>query len=174
MKNVLIVVDMQKDFVDGALGTKEAVSIVPAVCHEIENENYDAIVVTMDTHEENYMDTREGRYLPVEHCIRNTAGWQIDSDVAAALEKRKDIVTVIEKPTFGSQQLVHLLYKEQPEKITLCGLCTDICVISNALALKAALYETDMAVIEHCCAGVTPLKHDSAIEVMRSCQIDIL
>lgn len=174
MKNVLIVVDVQNDFVDGALGTEEAVEIIPEVCRLIDDPSFDSIVVTMDTHQADYMDTREGKYLPVPHCIENSEGWQLNDEVAEHLKRREAIVTVINKPTFASHQLVDLLKKEKPQRIVLCGLCTDICVISNALAIKAALHETDIAAVEKACAGVTQQKHACAIEVMRSCQIDIL
>ena len=174
MKNVLIVVDMQNDFVDGSLGTKEALSILPEVTKLIDDPSFDSIIVTMDTHPADYMRSREGRYLPVEHCIKDTEGWQIHPVIAEALQKHKDKVTCIQKPTFGSERLVSLLKEHKPERIVLCGLCTDICVLSNALLIKAALYETDMAFVESACAGVTPHKHACAIEVMRSNQIDIL
>ncbi len=174
MKNVLIVVDVQKDFVDGSLGTKQAQEIIPEVCRLIDDDSFDSIIVTMDTHKNDYLNTREGKYLPVTHCIENTEGWQIDAHVSELLKCHQEKLTVISKPTFGSEKLVELVKQKKPQKIVLCGLCTDICVISNALAIKAALYETDIAVVEKACAGVTEQKHACAIEVMRSCQIDIL
>lgn len=171
MKNVLIVVDMQNDFIDMALGTPEAVAIVDEVVRLIEDENYDTVIATLDTHGENYMDTFEGKHLPVIHCVRGTEGWQLNDRVAAALEKRNALR--IEKPTFGSIELAALLEKEKPVTITFCGLCTDICVISNALLARAALYETDIIAMKNACAGVTPAKHDAALEVMASCQIEV-
>lgn len=171
MKRILIAVDLQKDFVDGALGTKEAVQIIPEACRVI-NDGYDRIYVTLDTHHENYMQTLEGKYLPVEHCIRETQGWQLNKDVAAALEG-KDYV-VVEKPTFGSEELAQMIKEEEPDEITLIGLCTDICVISNALLLRAALKDTEIRVIASACAGVTPEKHDSALNVLASCQIQVI
>ena len=171
MKNVLIVVDMQNDFIDMALGTPEAVSIVDEVVRLIEDETYDTVIATLDTHGENYMDTFEGKHLPVIHCVKGTKGWQLNDKVAAALEKRNAIL--MEKPTFGSIELAALLEKEKPETITFCGLCTDICVISNALMARAALYETDIITMKNACAGVTPAKHDAALEVMASCQIEV-
>lgn len=172
MKKALVVVDMQKDFVDGSLGTKEAVQIVPEVVKAIQDPSYDAIYVTLDTHPEDYLSTFEGKHLPVSHCIRNTEGWQLDKDVAQALQDKKPVI--IEKPTFGSMALVQHLTAMHPDEIVLTGLCTDICVISNALLLRAALYETKISVIAKACAGVTPAKHEAALEVMRSCQIDVL
>ena len=172
----LIVVDMQKDFIDGALGTGEAQAIVPAVCARI-RECKDAgytLIATLDTHEENYPETREGKYLPVPHCVRNTEGWRIRPEVMDALGE--DAVFV-EKPTFGSVRLPQIIRERSgedgPEAIELLGLCTDICVVSNAMLLKAAFPETDFTVHADCCAGVTPEKHEAALETMRSCQIDI-
>lgn len=172
MKKALVVVDMQKDFVDGSLGTKEAVQIVPEVVRAIRDPSYDQIFVTLDTHPSDYLETFEGKHLPVEHCIKNTEGWKLNGDVAEALKNRDPVI--IEKPTFGSMSLVQYVGNMHPDEIVLCGLCTDICVISSALLLRAALYETKISVIEKACAGVTPAKHEAALEVMRSCQIDIL
>lgn len=171
MKKVLIVVDVQNDFVDGALGTKEAVNIIPSVIDEIQKD-YDQIHVTFDTHQENYLETLEGKYLPVKHCINGSEGWKLNAEVQKALENKKYIS--IEKPTFGSYALVQYLTIYQPDEITLVGLCTDICVISNALLLRAALSNTTINVVEKACAGVTVEKHLAAIEVMKSCQINIL
>ena len=159
---VLVVVDMQNDFIDGSLGTKEAAGIVPAVVDKIRH--WDGIIIaTRDTHPKNYLDTQEGRFLPVDHCIEGTEGWAI---VAAALEEKS--ATIINKPTFGSTMLAEMLRGEEVEEIELIGLCTDICVVSNALLLKANMPEVPIAVDATCCAGVTPAKHD-----MRSCQITI-
>ncbi len=173
-KRFLIVVDMQKDFVDGALGTAEAVAIVPAVCERIRKAAADGekIIATLDTHEENYMETSEGRHLPVKHCIRGTEGWKLFKEVEEALG---DALRV-EKPTFGSVELPgiirgNLAEGEEPE-IELIGLCTDICVVSNALLLKASFPEARISVRPSCCAGVTPEKHEAALETMRSCQIE--
>jgi nicotinamidase-related amidase len=171
MTKVLIVVDMQNDFVDGSLGSKEAVRILPQVVKEIRDESYDCVYATLDTHPKEYLKTMEGKNLPVEHCIKDTAGWQLNPVVQQALEKRHAVI--IEKPTFGSEQLVEEMKKLQPQEITLVGLCTDICVISNALMLRAALHETPIHVIGEACAGVTPAKHNAALIVMQSCQIDI-
>ena len=171
MKHFLIVVDMQKDFVDGALGTPEAVAIVPNVVKKIEEFDGE-IFATLDTHTENYMQTMEGKNLPVPHCIKGTDGWLLNEDVAAALEKKG--YTKVEKMTFGSVNLPALLMNQvakEPCDIELIGLCTDICVVSNALLMKAFFYETPICVDAACCAGVTPEKHAAALETMRSCQI---
>ncbi len=174
MKKILIVVDMQKDFVDGALGTKEAVAIVDSVVRKIENSDCD-IIVTYDTHGENYMETQEGRNLPVPHCIRGTEGWRLDSKVQAALDKKA--YKTIEKPTFGSTELSEYIkanYNPSEIEIELIGLCTDICVVSNALLLKANFLETKISVDSTCCAGVTPESHDAALTTMKMCQINVI
>ena len=175
-KRLLIVVDMQNDFIDGSLGTPEARAIVPAVVERIRRarESGETVIATMDTHEENYLDTREGRYLPVRHCIRQTEGWRIRPEVAKLLGG----CVSLEKPTFGSMNLFGLLYQlsegEREIGIELIGLCTDICVVSNALLLKAAFPEADISVRRDCCAGVTPEKHEAALTTMASCQIDVI
>lgn len=172
MKKLLILVDMQNDFIDGALGTKEAEQIVEAVKEKIRSYPAENVIATMDTHETDYMDTQEGKYLPVPHCIRGTAGWEIRPDIAALLTAAK----IYEKPTFGSTRMANDL-KEQSEKeeleLEVVGLCTDICVISNALLLKAFMPEVKISVDASCCAGVTPEKHLAALETMRSCQIQV-
>lgn len=171
MQNILIVVDMQNDFIDGALGTAEAVGIVPKVAEKIANFQ-GKVIFTRDTHEENYMETQEGKKLPVPHCIRGTEGWQITSALGELVQD-----VCIDKPTFGSVELGLYLKElnetEAIEKITLIGLCTDICVISNALLVKAILPEVEIAVDASCCAGVTPQSHENALEAMKMCQITI-
>lgn len=170
MRKILIVVDMQKDFVDGALGTAEAVAIVPAVVEKIKEYKKEDIFVTRDTHQKDYLSTQEGRNLPVEHCIEGTPGWELDSKVAEAVSG----AAVVNKPTFGSTALVDMIKKiaeKEDISIELIGLCTDICVVSNALLLKAAMPEVEISVDASCCAGVTPEKHKAALETMRSCQI---
>ena len=174
MKKFLIVVDMQKDFVDGALGSPEAMAIVPNVVRKIENFDGE-LIATFDTHHVNYMDTAEGKKLPVPHCIQGTPGWALDSAVAAALENRG--YTAVEKPTFGSTALPGVLLEKAGEEdfsMELVGLCTDIRVVSNALLLKAHFPEKRISVDASCCAGVTRQSHDAAIATMASCQIDIL
>ena len=167
--NYLIVVDMQNDFIDGALGTPEAVAILPHVKAKIEQ--FDGkILFTRDTHEENYLTTQEGRNLPVEHCIKGTDGWQIHPELEL-LRKTE----AIDKPTFGSTALVHLLQRAQDlESVELIGLCTDICVISNAMLIKAAFPEIPVTVDAKCCAGVTPQSHKNALDAMKMCQIKII
>ena len=174
MKKFLIVVDMQKDFVDGALGTKEAVSIVPNVVRKIEDFT-GAIFVTMDTHYENYMQTAEGKKLPVPHCIRGTDGWQLNEAVAAALAGKEH--TVVEKITFGSVDLPGRIAQAAAGEdftVELVGLCTDICVVSNAMLLKANFPEMEISVDGTCCAGVTPATHEAALQVMGCCQINVV
>lgn len=171
MKNVLIVVDMQKDFIDGALGTKEAEAIVDNVAEFVKAFDGE-VVFTRDTHFDNYMETQEGKNLPVPHCIKGTDGWQIDRKLAAL---KPNGMKLFDKPTFGSVELAEYLKAEKElESITLVGLCTDICVISNALLLKAYLPETPIKVVEKCCAGVTPESHKNALEAMKMCQIQIV
>ena len=187
MKNILIVVDMQKDFVDGALGTEEAKKIVPAVVNKINNFDGD-IFATQDTHYDDYLTSAEGIKLPVEHCIKNTPGWEIDKNVSEALElfsERRaqnidNLLTYVLKPTFGSTCLVDLIeeyldeYREEDLSIELIGLCTDICVVSNALLIKANFPSAKISVDSSCCAGVTPETHEAALLTMKMCQIDIL
>ncbi len=175
MQKLLLVIDMQKDFVDGSLGTKEAVAIVDNVVQEI-GKGYDRVILTRDTHQENYLETSEGKHLPVVHCVENTDGWQLDEKVADAVSKLP-FYTIINKPTFGSEDLIRELRRldeiDHIESITLVGLCTDICVVSNALMVKAAFYERDIRVLQNCCAGVTPATHDAALETMKMCQITV-
>lgn len=171
MQNILIVVDMQNDFIDGALGTKEAEAIVPKVKEKIRSFQ-GRVLFTRDTHGENYMDTQEGRRLPVPHCIRGTDGWQIRPELAELCREEP-----IDKVTFGSSELGVLLQeadkKDPVERITLIGLCTDICVISNALLAKAFLPEAQIVVDASCCAGVTPASHKNALEAMKVCQVQV-
>ena len=173
MKDILSVVDMHTDFVDGALVSAEAVAIVDNVVEKINNFEGD-IIATYDTHEENDMETREGKYLPVPHCILGTDGWELDARVQKALDEKG--FRAVKKPTFGSVDLVDIIkeYDVNDIKVTLIGLCTDICVVSNALLLKANFTEMDIAVDAKCCAGVTVEKHLAALETMRSCQIDVI
>lgn len=169
MKRLLVVVDMQKDFIDGSLGTKEAQAIVPKVAEKIrEYQNAgDQVVFTFDTHYENYLETQEGKRLPVKHCIKGTEGWELDK----SLQDFKG--EYFEKPSFGSRELAQWAEKGDFSSIELVGLCTDICVISNALLIKAYLPETPVLVDSSCCAGVTPASHDNALEAMKMCQIDV-
>ena len=172
---ILVVIDMQNDFIQGSLGTEEAKLIVRNVVQKIK-EHIGKIIVTKDTHEENYMDTLEGHNLPVPHCIRGTAGWELDNDIEAALQNRSTYV--VEKPSFGSLQLLEIIddllgQGYSIDDIELVGLCTDICVISNAMILKARLPEVPFIVDAACCAGVTPVSHKNALETMKMCHIKI-
>lgn len=171
MRDILVVVDMQNDFIDGALGTKEAEAIVPKAQKKIEG-FAGKILYTRDTHEKNYMETQEGHNLPVPHCIRGTDGWQIRPELVSGGTEE-----ILDKPTFGSvglgERLRDLNAQEPIGKITLIGLCTDICVISNALLAKAFLPEVKIAVDASCCAGVTPQSHRTALEAMKMCQIKV-
>lgn len=166
---LLVVVDMQNDFVTGALGTAEAVAIVPHVKDKIACalKEDTTVLFTQDTHEADYLNTREGRHLPVPHCIRDTQGWEIIPELGEYLPGR----VCIAKPTFGSTELMELVVKEGFDDIELIGLCTDICVISNAMLIKAALPEAEVSVDSTCCAGVTPATHANALEAMKMCQI---
>ncbi len=174
MKRFLVVVDMQKDFVDGALGSVDAVAIVPGVVEKIKSFDGE-IFITLDTHFDNYPETAEGRKLPVPHCIKGTEGWQLDKNVTCALSDRE--YTAVEKPTFGSLELPRLIEASADGddfSIEIIGLCTDICVVSNALVLKANFPKMPISVDSACCAGVTPQAHEAAIATMRSCHIDVI
>lgn len=173
MKHFLVVVDIQNDFVDGSLGTKEAEAIIRNSSEKIRRFDGE-IFVTYDTHFENYLQTAEGEKLPVEHCIKGTVGWQLNNEISKALEDKNYIA--VEKVTFGSVELPRLIEKAakgQDFDITLIGLCTDICVVSNALILKANFPEKKIVVDPDCCAGVTVDSHNAAIETMKMCQIEI-
>ncbi len=171
MKNILLVVDMQVDFIDGSLGTQEAVKILPNVRSKIENFE-GTVVFTRDTHFENYLDTQEGKNLPVKHCIQGTKGWQIHPQIA-------DLATehIYDKNSFGGKELPEFIEKINEDKedlsIMLVGLCTDICVISNAMILKAFFPEATLTVDASCCAGVTVESHNNALEAMKMCQIQV-
>ena len=174
MKRLLVVVDMQKDFVDGALGSVEAVAIVDNVVRKIQRFDGD-VIVTYDTHGEDYLRTQEGEYLPVPHCIKGTEGWNLERKVQAALEGRA--YKSIEKPTFGSLALPEYIranYNPAELEIELVGLCTDICVVSNALLLKASFLEAKVSVDASCCAGVTVESHNNALSAMKMCQINVI
>ncbi len=173
MKRFLIAVDLQNDFITGSLGTAEAQAIVPAAAEKIRGFDGE-IIATLDTHGPDYLMTAEGRKLPVKHCLRGTKGWELDPVIAAALREKG--FTAAEKPTFGAVQLPAMIEAAADGEdftIELIGLCTDICVVSNALLLKAHFPEKPIAVDASCCAGVTPEAHDAALATMRSCQIDV-
>lgn len=168
MKKVLIVIDMQNDFIDAALGTKEAQAIVPNVKKKIEEYKArgDKVFFTRDTHFENYLKTNEGKHLPVEHCVKNTYGWQISDKLDT------ESCTIIDKTTFGYRNWWE--WDFGADEIELCGLCTDICVVSNALILKAQYPEIDITIDANCCAGVTPESHKAALTTMKMCQINVI
>ncbi len=174
-KKIIVVVDMQKDFIDGALGSAEAVKIVDRCAEKIRaaKADGDAVIFTRDTHDENYMSTEEGKNLPVPHCIKESEGWQI----TAALLGLADDSLVIDKETFGSRELGKVVADKLSEggydSIELFGLCTDICVISNALLIKAFCPDIPIYVDASCSAGVTPESHDTAVKAMESCQIHV-
>ena len=174
MKNFLIVVDMQNDFVDGALGSNEAAGIVENVCEKIKGFDGE-IFVTLDTHYDNYLQTSEGRKLPVAHCVKGTKGHELNGRVSESLKGKN--YTVVEKNTFGSVDLPGLVEKAangEEFEVELIGLCTDICVVSNALLIKAFFPESEITVDSACCAGVTPQTHEAALAAMKCCQINII
>lgn len=178
MEKILIVVDMQKDFIDGALGNEECRAVVSNVVNKINSFNGDEIYYTLDTHHENYMETQEGSKLPVKHCIEDTDGWQLHNLIDEALGKKKCPVVGIPKPTFGSVSLANELMFEFAEddvfEVELVGVCTDICVISNAMLIKAFFPEAKVVIDASCCAGVTPQSHKNALEAMKMCQIEVI
>ena len=173
MNQAYVIIDMQNDFIDGALGTKEAQAVVPRIEAKIVASKKDTsvstdLIFTQDTHGENYLDTQEGQKLPVPHCIKDTKGWNI----CRQLLPYTLFATILEKPTFGSTDLI--AETAEYDRIVLMGVCTDICVISNAMLLKAFYPEKEICVDASCCAGVTPESHARAWEAMKMCQIDIL
>lgn len=172
MKKILVVVDMQNDFIDGALGTREAEAILENVAAKIKEYPQDCIYATRDTHGSDYLKTSEGKYLPVEHCIKGTYGWEIRREIAEAMPE----AVIIDKPAFGSEELTARLREEREQQeieVELIGLCTDICVVTNALLIKTALPETVVKVDASCCAGVTPESHNAALLTMKMCQVEV-
>ena len=172
---VLVVIDMQKDFTTGALGNPETAAVVPNVAAYIEKfrkENKDGkIIATLDTHTEDYMNTQEGRNLPVPHCIRGTEGWKLEDAVENAIGEE---AIKLEKVTFGAVDIPFAIGRDENiDEIQLIGVCTDICVISNAMILKAAFPEVPIKIIADCCAGVTPESHNNALNAMKMCQMEI-
>ena len=165
---ILVVVDMQDDFVTGALGSPEAQAIVGNVKARVESGEFNKIYYTKDTHTEDYMNTLEGQKLPIPHTIKNTKGWEIIPELQVDGE-------IIEKPTFGSYKLIDTLTSgPEFEEIELCGVCTSICVVSNAIMIRAAYPNIPITVRANCCAGVTPELHEAALKVMESCQIEVI
>lgn len=178
---VLMVIDTQNDFITGSLGNGECQAAVPKIIDLIKNGNYDEVIFTMDTHAENYMDTQEGKKLPVPHCIEGTEGWKIQADIAKAADEAftKEQQTVIKKPTFGAISLIpkyqQLWEKAQGDlELDFVGFCTGICVLSNVSIAKATLTEAKVCVIEEACACVTPETHKTAIEAMKLIQVDVI
>lgn len=185
---ILVVVDVQHDFVDGILGSEEARAAIPNIAkkvNEYANMEDTLIVYTRDTHDGDYYDTQEGKYLPIPHCIKNTIGWDIMPEVL----NENAAILIVDKPSFGDillgAKITETVFEAKsfgydgiidyrPESIEVVGFCTDICVVSNCLLLKAYYPETPISVDSSCCAGVTPAKHEAALEVMRSCQIDVI
>ena len=182
-KKILIVIDCQNDFIDGSLRNEEAIKAVPNIVKKIKEFDGDYILVTMDTHESNYLETNEGKMLPVVHCVKGTQGWQMNPDIKNALINadvhKNQNVMYFHKPTFGSQAMAEFLELDEAFdgnlEIEYVGFCTDICVISNVLMEKAILYDrASITVDASCCAGVTPEKHKAALETMKSCQINVI
>ena len=180
---ILIVVDMQNDFIDGALGTKEAAAILENVAARIQSWGGGPVVFTQDTHQDNYLTTPEGKKLPAPHCIEGTHGWQIHDMILAAWQNKDGtpkipglINNAFMKPVFGSVELVQYLETRADEltEVELVGVCTDICVISNAIMIKNTLPNVNVTVNAHCCAGVTPQSHTEALNTMKMCQIDVM
>lgn len=181
MLKILIVIDVQKDFVDGSLGTEEAVKIIPAVIDAIRENRKDNgyLIFTMDTHGEDYPDTFEGRHLPVSHCIKNTEGWLLDKNIRELGDYVFDTnCSILEKPGFGCPTLPQTIEEivkntDGEYEVTLCGLCTDICVASNAMLLRALYPSMNIKVLSYACAGSTVEKHEAALKVFEACQIVI-
>lgn len=189
MKKILVIVDMQNDFITGPLGNADCQAVVNNIIEIVNNEKYTDIILTRDTHQENYLDTREGKNLPVIHCIEGTEGFEIDSDIMSAVEnkyktseirnylnQKENMPIIINKPSFGSMELARLLSENvnAEDIIDFVGVCTGICVISNVLLAKAAVSETKVRVIENACACVTKESHRTAIEAMKMCQVEIV
>lgn len=177
MDKVLVIVDMQNDFIDGALANPMAQAIVNDVANYVST--FDGLIVfTRDTHEEDYLDTREGKNLPIPHCIAMTDGWSINKKIYEAAEKNtKAKILKVNKPTFSAGTQLYVAIKtvyEFPEEIQICGTCTDICVVSNALALVGMFDKANIVALADLCAGLTKEKHEAALEVMRSCQIKVI
>lgn len=175
MHSYLIVIDMQKDFIDGPLGSPEAQAVVPKVLERIHSAltHGRTLLFTQDTHQTDYLDTSEGRHLPVPHCVEGTDGWRLHEAIAPYAHN------AVKKPAFGAPALIDLLKKEAADggvnlDIELCGVCTDICVVSNALLIRSHLPEAALRVRADCCAGVTPRRHEAALDVLRACQVEVM
>lgn len=174
MKKCLIIVDMQNDFIDGSLSNKSAQDIIPAILEELRTGGYEHIVFTRDTHTKNYLNTPEGKRLPVEHCIMGTEGWELNQEILEDACFGCDSISFFDKPTFGSLGLLsHIQSQGDFDEVVVCGTCTDICVVSNVLILKTMKPDLNITVLGNACAGLTPEKHQAALEVMKSCQINV-
>ena len=182
-KKVLVVIDCQNDFITGALRNEEAIKAVPNIVNKINNFDGDYILVTMDTHNEDYLNSKEGKKLPVTHCVKGTDGWKLQEDIKKALldfdAKEKKNVMYFHKPTFGSIDLQNFVEMDEEFDCNIefefVGFCTDICVVSNVLLLKAALYDRcEITVDASCCAGVTPESHKAALTTMKMCQVNVI
>lgn len=173
MKKALVVIDMQNDFITGVLGNEECMKIVPNVVKRVQKAVEDKvdIIFSQDTHQEDYLFTQEGRKLPIRHCIQDTKGWEIIPELEEIAKKNG---TVFLKDTFGSRSMAEYMKDHNYEEIEMIGVCTDICVISNAMTIKSFAPESEISVKESCCAGVTPQSHRTAIEAMKACQINII
>lgn len=173
MKKVLVVIDMQNDFITGVLGNSECRAVVPHVVKRVQeavNDHTD-LLFSQDTHQENYLSTQEGRKLPIPHCIENTDGWNIIPELEETAEQKG---IVFKKETFGSRDIAEYVKAHGYEEVELIGVCTDICVISNAMTIKSFVPEAEISVNEACCAGVTPQSHRTAVEAMKACQINLI
>ena len=174
MKKCLIIIDMQNDFIDGSLSNKSAQDIIPAILEELRTGGYEHIVFTRDTHTKNYLNTPEGKRLPVEHCIMGTEGWELNQEILEDACFGCDSISFFDKPTFGSLGLLsHIQSQGDLDEVVVCGTCTDICVVSNVLILKTMKPDLNITVLGNACAGLTPEKHQAALEVMKSCQINV-
>ncbi len=167
---ILVVVDMQKDFLDGALENPMAIAVLPRVRERIRvaRERGEEVVFTRDTHGADYLSTQEGKRLPVPHCLAGSEGWQLAAGLAEPTDR------IFDKPAFGSLELARYIFSVGADAVELIGVCTDICVISNAFLLKAFCPEARICVRADCCAGITSERHATALEAMRACQIDIV
>ena len=170
---LLVVIDMQHDFIDGSLQSQEAIAIVPKVVEKIKGWDGD-LIATLDTHGADYLDTNEGKHLPVTHCQVGTQGHEWPAEIAAAFDEKDRQPLVIVKHTFGSTSLPEKILSNQYDYVEFIGLCTDICVVSNVLLTKAFCPEIDIVVDASCCAGVTPESHKAALTTMKMCQIEVI
>lgn len=171
-KDTLIVIDMQNDFITGSLKNPDAEAIVPKIVDYINHFDGEDVILTQDTHQEDYLETPEGKKLPIPHCIEMSDGWRVESNIVDAVCAKQKTMIFVRKETFGCIDLTDVIPNEG--KIILCGTCTDICVVSNALILRAQYPEREIIVLKDLCAGTTKENHEAALTVMKSCQIDVL